>query len=445
MTICCWTMAMATSVWAQKSEELKVGQKIPDLIIKETLHGSQTVNLKNLYKDGLLIIDFWATWCTPCLREMKHLDSLKIQHPDKFNVLMVTEEDKEVIKKFFKKTINKDLRTDELTIVTNDKLLGKMFPHRVVPHNVWIDSNGIIKAITNAGEITSKNILEFSNSGVRSALKLKKDIMDFNPMEEFHLMDTSFSYRSIITPQIKTGTSGVLGGSTQRFFQFNASITHLFWSAYSMYGGNMGTMRPNLIEVHTVDSLRMFSPVKEKEHLLKGSKYKDKSEWSKENTFCYALTLPARVTDTVFRNYMFQDLQRQFNVKAKIESRMIPCINVTKTKNKNQYEIKEAIDLKAEIKWLPGFKLSIRNAKIDDVTGWWFRLNQASIMPNPFVVDIESSENKRFNAELDFSSEKGVEEGIRTDMFYRQMNRLGYQFTEEIKSFPILILYDQNQ
>lgn len=65
MTICCWTMAMATSVWAQKSEELKVGQKIPDLIIKETLHGSQTVNLKNLYKDGLLIIDFWATWCTP--------------------------------------------------------------------------------------------------------------------------------------------------------------------------------------------------------------------------------------------------------------------------------------------------------------------------------------------------------------------------------------------
>lgn len=101
--------------------------------------------------------------------------------------------------------------------------------------------------------------------------------------------------------------------------------------------------------------------------------------------------------------------------------------------------------MKAEIKWLPGFKLSIRNAKIDDVTGWWFRLNQASIMPNPFVVDIESSENKRFNAELDFSSEKGVEEGIRTDMFYRQMNRLGYQFTEEIKSFPILILYDQNQ
>ena len=43
-------------------------------IIFENFSGNK-VNLKN-YNGKLIIINFWATWCTPCKKEMPSLDKL---------------------------------------------------------------------------------------------------------------------------------------------------------------------------------------------------------------------------------------------------------------------------------------------------------------------------------------------------------------------------------
>ena len=63
-------------------------KKIPDLKIK-LLDGSKT-SLAELTKDGPLMIDFWATWCVPCLKVMKYLDEYHIEYKDQgFKVLMI--------------------------------------------------------------------------------------------------------------------------------------------------------------------------------------------------------------------------------------------------------------------------------------------------------------------------------------------------------------------
>jgi len=39
----------------------------------------------------IVILNFWATWCAPCVREMPHLDSLKSKlPPDLFTVLVLS-------------------------------------------------------------------------------------------------------------------------------------------------------------------------------------------------------------------------------------------------------------------------------------------------------------------------------------------------------------------
>ncbi len=42
------------------------------------------------FEGKVVLIDFWETWCKPCLASFPGLDSLKSQYPDRFEVLAVT-------------------------------------------------------------------------------------------------------------------------------------------------------------------------------------------------------------------------------------------------------------------------------------------------------------------------------------------------------------------
>ena len=62
--------------------------RIPPLTL-QLVEGSQTTT-KELLQQGPLILDFWALWCAPCLKAMRHLDEFGRKYREQgLNVLAI--------------------------------------------------------------------------------------------------------------------------------------------------------------------------------------------------------------------------------------------------------------------------------------------------------------------------------------------------------------------
>ena len=93
------------------------------------------------YKQNLLIINFWATWCAPCKEEMPHLDKLltksKFQNI-KIIPINIADEKIEKSKEFFE-----ELNISNLEIFYGPSLdLAKEFKLRGIPTTIFIDKEG---------------------------------------------------------------------------------------------------------------------------------------------------------------------------------------------------------------------------------------------------------------------------------------------------------------
>ncbi len=101
---------------------------------------NETINLSK-FKNSLIIINFWATWCAPCIEEMPSLN--KLQTNLNFNNLKIIPINvgRDSIKK--SKNFYKKLKLNNLKIYfDNDIELANKFSLRGLPTTVLINKEG---------------------------------------------------------------------------------------------------------------------------------------------------------------------------------------------------------------------------------------------------------------------------------------------------------------
>ena len=122
--------------------ESRSGRAIPDLKIK-LLNGKQT-SIHDLLKDGPLLIDFWATWCKPCKKVMKHLDRYHQAYGNHgFKVLMINQDTPRSLGKV-KSYIRSQKHTFYVGLDPNQEIAKKL-NGQIMPTLILVDRDGTIQ------------------------------------------------------------------------------------------------------------------------------------------------------------------------------------------------------------------------------------------------------------------------------------------------------------
>lgn len=89
------------SAWAKAP---KPGEKAPPLKLTGLLQASGKLaqNLKST-QGKVVVLEFWATWCAPCIASMPHLNGLSEKYKNKgVQFISITNESKAEVNRFLK-------------------------------------------------------------------------------------------------------------------------------------------------------------------------------------------------------------------------------------------------------------------------------------------------------------------------------------------------------
>ena len=136
----------------QPGKPLKSGNKAPDFTA-ELIDGS-TVTLSD-FKGKPVIINFWATWCGPCVKEMPAFERLKENYGDEIGILAVNcGEDADTIKDFA------DANGYTFPIALDEEYqVSMLYPTNSIPYTVVINGNGKVTHVS-SGAVDADTMYE---------------------------------------------------------------------------------------------------------------------------------------------------------------------------------------------------------------------------------------------------------------------------------------------
>jgi thiol-disulfide isomerase/thioredoxin len=106
------------------------------------------------FKEKLLVVDFFGTWCVPCVRALPKLSALQEKYKNQINILLVSEETQAKLETFIKKQVSFIFPV----VVDEERNFIKSFQPPSYPYTAIVGKDGKVMAIPSQEEMTEANI-----------------------------------------------------------------------------------------------------------------------------------------------------------------------------------------------------------------------------------------------------------------------------------------------
>jgi thiol-disulfide isomerase/thioredoxin len=313
--------------WSQSAQSITtdvslVNQLCPDFVFDTLLNYKKEKVTLSEFKGKFVIIDFWGTFCIPCINAIPKMEQLQRKFGDSLQVLMVATDGFQKAKQFYE-TRQKANKPMLLPCAINRKFV-KYFQIKEVSTYVWIDDQGTIKAITDESQITEQRVADFiRGKSIEVRQKIKTVFRDYKNslVTTANEMDSgSVLYNSSFTKYLNgfIPTYSPLTRGRTKVSVTNLSIALLYRIAFG----------------DTAHSIEFNRTVIESAHPEKLSCPKNEAyeTWKFDNTFCYELTVPKEKQKDILK-IMQGELKRMFGYNAFEEYRTQKCLVLTAEKD----------------------------------------------------------------------------------------------------------------
>ena len=376
--------------------QLKKGNDFPDISIQNLINAPvKSVALHEPGNAKIYILNFWGTWCSPCLPEMDNLAKLQTANPASVQIIGISDEVPSRLQNYLKKKPSKLWLASDTTF-----LLYKMMAFSYVGQSAIID-RGKIVALVRTDSINQTMINKLiKHQTVNSSAEINQ--LKVNNNADIFAVDTtlneSFTVRSYMIGQPGMARKYLQNNiyKDRRITFINGCMTYMFKDAYG---------------------------IKSEKQVVYEVKEKDVCNFDDKQTL-YCLDLLVKPSE---KDSLLVILQKRLNqvlpIKARIEYREMPVYALI---NK-QFNLPES-QKKASIYGFSGKGYEGESVSLADFADEY--LSNEMDLP---VID-ETGLNKKYDI-------KTVVELRNQESIVKSIQNIGLDLVKKEKKIKVLILY----
>jgi thiol-disulfide isomerase/thioredoxin len=424
---------------------LNLGDKVPEKIWK-------TIPKKK--SSELIILDFWATICGNCIAAFPKIEELQYKFGEKLQIVLINTSETEVeISKVFGRLNAKRTRDKWIRLPSSVPSLAgatgfqKIFPHKFLPHHVWLNNEGIVLAITE-GENTNEANIRSALEDHRIDVEYKVDFFENKPLylgeqETVDLGDFeqwSMFKKGVIEGVTTINLPRIIRDSVETYRGHavrNQSMSEIIRTAIDRLSTYAPKFRFGKDKRRTIYEVKDINKLQWKREWDQTKSKSEKEIWEKENLYTYDILVPttevAGNTAAIYEQ-MISDINRFSNYSCSIEKRKVKCLILIRTSAADKIKTKgekEKIDRK-----LNGDPYTFNNVRLTTLTYELFtREHQLSMSFSNPVLD-----ETNYTGKIEIAFEKFP---VNINELRKELQRYDLDLVEEEREIEVFVVRDK--